>query len=79
MPEPPAEAKTESRDPHSIYTTSLSLSIFSANVDVQLEQKLVKALHRSTLKDPPTKLKYELIYVKSWSLLIQHRLLPQFI
>ena len=74
VPELPVKAKPESRDPLSINTTSLSLSIFSANVDVQLEQKLVKALHRSTLKDPPTKLKYQMIYVKIWSLAVEYYL-----
>ncbi|KAK2467792.1 hypothetical protein APHAL10511_000087 [Amanita phalloides] len=62
VPEQPAQVKSDFKDPLSINTTSLSLSVFSANVEVQLEQKMVKALHRSTLKDPPTKLRYELIY-----------------
>ncbi|KAF8626827.1 hypothetical protein AX15_004659 [Amanita polypyramis BW_CC] len=58
----PAHVMPEPGDPLSVNTTNLSLSIFSANVEVQLDQKMIKALHRSTLKDPPTKLRYELIY-----------------
>ncbi|KAG6857275.1 hypothetical protein H0H87_007108 [Tephrocybe sp. NHM501043] len=49
-------------DPHTINETSVALSIFSANVDVRLNKKVAGELHRSTKKNPPNKLKYELIY-----------------
>jgi hypothetical protein len=50
-------------DPLTINETSVALSIFSADVDVSLEKKMAIELHRSTKKNPPRKLKYELIYV----------------
>lgn len=49
-------------NPLSIDETSVSLSIFSADVVVRLDGKLSVELHRSTKKNPPNKLKYELIY-----------------
>ncbi|KAG6908391.1 hypothetical protein DXG01_004820 [Tephrocybe rancida] len=49
-------------DPHTINETSVALSIFSADVDVRLNKKIAAELHRSTKKNPPNKLKYELIY-----------------
>jgi hypothetical protein len=39
------------------------LTIFTAEVDVKLSQKISAELHRSTKKNPPRALKYELIYV----------------
>ncbi|KAK7057384.1 hypothetical protein R3P38DRAFT_2840641 [Favolaschia claudopus] len=49
-------------DPLTVDETSVSLSIFSAEVDVRLDKATVTELHRSTKKNPPTKVKYELIY-----------------
>ncbi|KAJ7675084.1 hypothetical protein B0H17DRAFT_1170632 [Mycena rosella] len=49
-------------DPLTVNETSVSLSIFSANVDVRLDKKVAAELYRSTKKNPPTKVKYELIY-----------------
>ncbi|KAK7445396.1 hypothetical protein VKT23_014813 [Stygiomarasmius scandens] len=49
-------------DPLSTITTSVLLSIFTADVNVQLDKKIAAELHRSTKKNPPSKLKYELIY-----------------
>ena len=45
--------------------TSVSLTVFSASVRVQLEKKLATEIHRSTKKNPPTQMKLELIYVSS--------------
>jgi hypothetical protein len=50
-------------DPLTVNETSVSLSIFSAEVDVRLDKKVAAELHRSTKKNPPNKVKYELIYV----------------
>ncbi|KAF8629109.1 hypothetical protein AX17_005695 [Amanita inopinata Kibby_2008] len=61
-PELPEKVTQEPSDPLSINATGLALSIYSADVEVTLEQKMIKALHRSTLKDPPNKLRYELIH-----------------
>ncbi|KAJ3776520.1 hypothetical protein FB446DRAFT_721234 [Lentinula raphanica] len=49
-------------DPLKTDTTSVSLTIFSAEADVRLDQKLAAELHRSTKKSVPKKIKYELIY-----------------
>lgn len=43
--------------------SSVVLTIFTAEVDVKLNQKISTELHRSTKKNPPRTLKYELIYV----------------
>ncbi|KAK0225787.1 hypothetical protein IW262DRAFT_1357858 [Armillaria fumosa] len=61
VPPPPEEPK-KVIDPRQIRATSVALSIFSADVDVRLDKKLSAELHRSTKKNPPSKLKYELIY-----------------
>lgn len=50
-------------DPFSVTETQVTLSIFSADVNVLLNAKMNAELHRSTKKNPPSKLKYELIYV----------------
>ena len=44
--------------------SSVMLSIFTAEVDVKLSEKISAELHRSTKKNPPRALKYELIYVR---------------
>ncbi|PBK91347.1 hypothetical protein ARMGADRAFT_1013798 [Armillaria gallica] len=59
---PPPEEPKAVIDPRQIRVTSVALSIFSADVDVRLDKKLSAELHRSTKKNPPGKLKYELIY-----------------
>ncbi|KAJ7647485.1 hypothetical protein FB45DRAFT_893565 [Roridomyces roridus] len=59
-PLPPAPEEVV--DPLTINETSVSLSIYSAQVDVRLDKQLAAELHRSTKKNPPTKVKYELIY-----------------
>lgn len=43
--------------------SSVVLTIFTAEVEVKLNQKISTELHRSTKKNPPRALKYELIYV----------------
>jgi len=43
--------------------SSVVLTIFTADVDVKLSQKISAELLRSTKKNPPRTLKYELIYV----------------
>lgn len=43
--------------------SSVVLAIFTGTVDVKLNQKISTELHRSTKKNPPRVLKYELIYV----------------
>jgi ribosomal protein L31E len=53
-------------DPLTVNETNVVLSIFSADVDVRLDKKIAAELHRSTKKNPPSKLKYELIYVSAF-------------
>jgi hypothetical protein len=47
-----------------IIKTQIVLSIFAAEVDVRVDKKMASELLRSTKKNPPAKLKYELIYVR---------------
>jgi Protein of unknown function (DUF3684) len=53
----------DEKDLLSTNESSVVLSIFTADVDVELTKKMSQELHRSTKKNPPIKLKYELIYV----------------
>ena len=46
-----------------INETNVSLSIYSASIQVRLDKKLSSEIQRSTKKNPPTKMKFELIYV----------------
>ncbi|KAJ6558581.1 hypothetical protein DFH09DRAFT_1037162 [Mycena vulgaris] len=55
-------APEEVVDPLTVNQTSVSLSIFSADVDVRLDKKVAAELYRSTKKNPPNRVKYELIY-----------------
>lgn len=61
-------------DPLKSDMTSVSLTIFSAEADVRLDQKLAAELHRSTKKSVPKKIKYELIYVSIGFYLIHNSL-----
>ncbi|EDR11411.1 uncharacterized protein LACBIDRAFT_313549 [Laccaria bicolor S238N-H82] len=49
-------------DAREINETSVSLTIFSAHIGVQLEKRVATELYRSTKKNPPTNMKFELIY-----------------
>jgi hypothetical protein len=53
----------EEVDPLIVYQTNMELSIFSADVNVRLDKRLAAELHRSTKKNPPSRMRYELIYV----------------
>ena len=44
-------------------SSSIVLTIFAANVDVRLDEKMTVELLRATKKNPPSRLRYELIYV----------------
>ncbi|CAA7259259.1 unnamed protein product [Cyclocybe aegerita] len=58
LPPPPPKAV----DPLSTSETSVSLSIYSASIRVKLDKKMTAEIHRSTKKNPPTTMKFELIY-----------------
>ena len=46
-------------------SSNIVLTVFAANVDVQLDKKMTGELLRSTMKKPPSRLRYELIYVST--------------
>lgn len=54
-------------DPLGTSETSIILSVFSADIKVKLDSKLSSEIHRSTKKRPPSTMKYELIYVSSFT------------
>ena len=61
-PAPPPVLKV---DPETIVESNVVLSIFTADVLVKLDAKMISELNRSTKKNPPTRMKYELIYVSN--------------
>ena len=46
-----------------VNSSNIVLTIFTANVDVRVEKKMVGELVRATKKNPPSRLRYEFIYV----------------
>ena len=46
-----------------VHELNVTLAVFSAEVDVRLDERMKKELLRATKKNPPTTMKYELIYV----------------
>ncbi|KAG2015943.1 hypothetical protein CC2G_009161 [Coprinopsis cinerea AmutBmut pab1-1] len=59
---PPVEEEPKKSDLLEINSTSISLSIFTADVNVRLDKKMTAELVRSTKKNPPSKMRYDLIY-----------------
>jgi hypothetical protein len=59
----PSMVSKESTDLLEAYSSNIVLTIFTANVDVRLDKKMTEELLRSTKKNPPSRLRYELIYV----------------
>ncbi|KAI0747853.1 hypothetical protein C8Q80DRAFT_1168786 [Daedaleopsis nitida] len=49
-------------DPKTVVESNVALSIFAADIVVKLDKKMIAELNRSTKKNPPTRMKYELIY-----------------
>jgi hypothetical protein len=62
-PGPVAEIESPSNS-HEITQIGVSLSILSASVQVNLDKKMSAELIRSIKKNPPSKMKFELIYVR---------------
>ncbi|KAG9310114.1 hypothetical protein JVU11DRAFT_9726 [Chiua virens] len=50
------------KDPTELYEMSVILTVFTAEVDVKVDKKLSAEIVRSTKKNPPVQLKYDLIY-----------------
>ncbi|KAI9455535.1 hypothetical protein HD554DRAFT_273220 [Boletus coccyginus] len=61
---PPPQLGTTSGDPTGLCTAKaeLGLTVFSADVDVKVNEKLSKELIRCTGKEPPPRLTYSLVY-----------------
>jgi hypothetical protein len=53
----------ESINPSEAKSSNIVLTIFAANVDVRLDEKMTVELQRATKKNSPSRLRYELIYV----------------
>ncbi|KAI6152579.1 hypothetical protein BKA82DRAFT_4013016 [Pisolithus tinctorius] len=49
-------------EPMRMHETKMDLTVFTAQVDVNIIEKLSKELNRCTKKNPPSRLKYSLIY-----------------
>jgi hypothetical protein len=62
-PPPPTQPVVSGAGCLKVAQFSVVLTIFTAEVDVNIDQKLSAELHRSMRKNPPRTLKYELIYV----------------
>ncbi|KAI0060543.1 hypothetical protein BV25DRAFT_1908367 [Artomyces pyxidatus] len=62
VPTPLPVTPAEEIDLMEVNASSVELTIFSAHVDVRLDRKMTAELRRSTKKNPPSKLRYELIY-----------------
>ena len=61
-------APTVPKEPINLFeatSSNIVLTIFAANVETRLNKKMTGELLRSTLKKPPSRLRYELIYVST--------------
>ena len=52
-------------NPFEAISSNIVLTIFTANIEVRLDEKMTGELLRSTLKKPPSRLRYELIFVSA--------------
>jgi Protein of unknown function (DUF3684) len=59
----PSVVPKESTNLLEAHLSNIALTIFTANVDVRLDKKMTEELLHSTKKNPPSRLRYELIYV----------------
>jgi hypothetical protein len=59
----PSMVPEESTNLLEAHSSNIVLTIFTANVDVRVDKKMTEELLRSTKKNPPSRLRYELIYV----------------
>ncbi|KAG8215924.1 hypothetical protein J3R82DRAFT_7898 [Butyriboletus roseoflavus] len=60
--EAPALPPQPPKDPTEFHEMNVTLTVFTAEVDVKMDKKLSAELLRSTKKNPPARLKYDLIY-----------------
>ena len=66
-PQPGIPAWKQPRDPTLLYRTAVDLTVFTAAVKVELDKKLSAELLRSTKKEPPSRLTYDLVYVSAFN------------
>ncbi|KAF8432206.1 hypothetical protein L210DRAFT_3763951 [Boletus edulis BED1] len=57
-----ATSPHQPRDSTQLHRTKVDLTVFAAEVKVELDRKLSVGLFQSTMKQPPSRLKYSLIY-----------------
>src|SRR6266436_858828 len=62
-PMPASVVSEESINLLEVMSSNIVLTIFAANVDVRLDKKMTEELLRATKKNPPSRLRYELVYV----------------
>ncbi|KIJ62083.1 hypothetical protein HYDPIDRAFT_176650 [Hydnomerulius pinastri MD-312] len=62
QPETPVTPPPPPKDPAELHEMNVTLTVFTAEVDVKVDKKLSAELLRSTKKNPPSQLKYNLIY-----------------
>ncbi|KIK92678.1 hypothetical protein PAXRUDRAFT_829728 [Paxillus rubicundulus Ve08.2h10] len=62
QPETPVLPPQPHKDPTEIHEINMTLTIFTAEVDVKVDKKFSAELLRSTKKNPPSRLRYDLIY-----------------
>lgn len=70
VPEPEAIKAKDAEEQKKLLTVNelnVTLAVFSAEVEVRLDERMKKELLRATKKNPPATMKYELIYVCSTS------------
>lgn len=61
--ETPALPPQPVKEPTELHEINVTLTVFTAEVDVKVDKKLSAELLRSTKKNPPVRLEYNLIYV----------------
>lgn len=53
------------KDPTELHEMNVTLTVFTAEVDIKADKKLSAELLRATKKNPPARLEYDLIYVSA--------------
>jgi hypothetical protein len=54
------------------HSSNIVSTIFAANVDVRVDEKMAGEVLRATKKNPPSRLRYELIYVSFTVTVVKH-------
>jgi hypothetical protein len=67
LPQPEPEPEAPKMDPAARTERTVVLTLFAADLDVKVERALAAELVRATKKNPPARVKYELIYVRPFN------------